>query len=532
MNKEELKEKVVDYASKVFFYCVKRCNSRMDAEDLSQTILMQIIQNIDKGTHIDNLDYYIWGVCKNQYNMYLRKIIKDKNNLEFQEDIDIVDDSKTTLDKILEDEKIRKINQAIKLLSKDYVEILYAYYVEDKTLKFIAEELNIPLGTVCRRLSDIRKKLKEYLNMERLNGKKAYIPKTFQVAQSYDGELNYNPSDYINSLLIKNLLYHSYDNECSLEDYSIELGISIVYIEEFVNMLESKDFLIKTNNGKYLTNVPFIEKKERREILDFERENISGYYKALVKFAKNNLSYFKSLLNETNALDEHLLWTLLFITMFLIEGNFTKEYTHRKDGFNWDLILLETVDKLYSDEFFISGNISFNNDYGHRIGVMGFPANHWKEDGGASDVISYNRAITGNLNLIILDNILNLNKKYSDMLESEKEIVNTYVKSGYFDLVGNEIKINIPVMSNKNYEEFCKKVVNDAELISAYKELYNGVYMKVRSLIPNYLEKQTPFIIQLVTLSRSLIISRAFNDGIIKDDKYREKFIYNGIIIN
>ena len=39
MNKNELKEKVVDYASKVFFYCVKRCNNRIDAEDLSQTIL-------------------------------------------------------------------------------------------------------------------------------------------------------------------------------------------------------------------------------------------------------------------------------------------------------------------------------------------------------------------------------------------------------------------------------------------------------------------------------------------------------------
>ena len=43
MNKVELKEKLEDYASKVFFYYVKRCNSRMDAEDLSQTILLEII---------------------------------------------------------------------------------------------------------------------------------------------------------------------------------------------------------------------------------------------------------------------------------------------------------------------------------------------------------------------------------------------------------------------------------------------------------------------------------------------------------
>ena len=31
----------------------------MDAEDFSQTILLEIIRNIDKGAHIDNFDYYI-----------------------------------------------------------------------------------------------------------------------------------------------------------------------------------------------------------------------------------------------------------------------------------------------------------------------------------------------------------------------------------------------------------------------------------------------------------------------------------------
>lgn len=157
MNKKELKEKVVDYASKVFFYCIKRCNNRMDAEDLSQTILLEIIQNIDKGAQINNMDYYIWGVCKNQYNMYLRKTIKERNKVEYKDVIDDVDNSKTVIEEMLEDEKIRRMNQAIKLLSKDYAEILYAYYVEDKTLKFIVEELNLPLGTVKKDYSRLEK---------------------------------------------------------------------------------------------------------------------------------------------------------------------------------------------------------------------------------------------------------------------------------------------------------------------------------------------------------------------------------------
>ena len=366
--------------------------------------------------------------------------------------------------------------------------------------------------------------------MEKLNGKKAYVPKNFQVCQAFSGQLNYDPSEYIDSLLIKNLLYHSYGNECTIEDFSIELGIARPYIEEYVEKLVKKDFLIKRENGKYLSNIAFIDKKERREILDYERDNISGYYNALLKFAKNNLDYYKSLLDVTNAKDEHLLWSLLFLTMYRVETMYNKEFTLRKDGFNWDLMLLETVDKLYSDEFFISANGSFWDGYGRRMGIMAFPANHWKEDGGASDVIAYNRALTGKFDLGLLNDILNLNKKYSDMLESEKQTVNAYVKYGVLDIVGDEIKINIPIISMENYKAFCDKVVNDSDLINAYKELYNGVYLKVRDLIPNYLEKQTSFIIDAVTLNRSLIISRAFDEGIIEDDNTRKKFIYNGVI--
>ena len=98
--------------------------------------------------------------------------------------------------------------------------------------------------------------------MERLNGKKAYVPKNFQVVQSFSGNLSFNPSNVVDPLLIKNLLYHSYGIECSIEDYSIELGIARPYIEDYVKELVNKDFLIKLENGKYLTNIAFINKKE------------------------------------------------------------------------------------------------------------------------------------------------------------------------------------------------------------------------------------------------------------------------------
>ena len=159
-DKEQLIEQLVEQMDKVFFYCVKRCNSRIDAEDLSQDILLDIMININKGIKIENFDYYIWQICKNHYSKYIARKVKDRENVMFIEEIDEPGNELSSLDKLINSEKISKINAAIKLLSSDYAEILYSYYIEDRSLSFIAEKLNLPLGTVKYRLFTIEIKLR------------------------------------------------------------------------------------------------------------------------------------------------------------------------------------------------------------------------------------------------------------------------------------------------------------------------------------------------------------------------------------
>ena len=80
-DKDLLIEQLLEQMDKVFFYCVKRCNSRADAEDLSQDILLDIIVNINKGIKIENFDYYIWQICKNHYSKYVTKKVKERENI-------------------------------------------------------------------------------------------------------------------------------------------------------------------------------------------------------------------------------------------------------------------------------------------------------------------------------------------------------------------------------------------------------------------------------------------------------------------
>lgn len=308
-DKEQLIEQLIEQMDKVFFYCVKRCNSKIDAEDLSQDILLDIIVNINKGIKIENFDYYIWQICKNHYSKYIARKVKDRENVMFVEEIDEPGNELSSLDKLINSEKISMINAAIKLLSSDYAEILYSYYIEDRSLSFIAEKLNLPLGTVKYRLFTIRNKLKEYLKMERLNGRKAFVPKNFTTSMSGGGK--YNPHQFTKSLINKNILFHSYDNPCTLEDYSLELGISIPYIEEIVNELVEVTLLTKEGN-KYITNFPIITKEHDIRFNNIVKERAKDYANKLADFAENHFNEFKEIVNNNHFTDNELMWVFMF----------------------------------------------------------------------------------------------------------------------------------------------------------------------------------------------------------------------------
>ena len=219
-DKEQLTEQLLAQMDKVFFYCIKRCNNRIDAEDLSQDILLDIMININKGIKIENFDYYIWQICKNHYS------------------------------------------------------------------KYVADKLNLPLGTVKYRLFNIKNRLKEYLKMERLNGKKAFVPKEYQTHRS--GGANLDPEEYTSGLIQQNLLLHSYGNPCSLEDYAIEMGISLPYIENIEKSLEYATLLIKDQNGKYLTNFIMIDKDIDLKVLKLIKQKSNEYTKLIVEYCKKH----------------------------------------------------------------------------------------------------------------------------------------------------------------------------------------------------------------------------------------------------
>ncbi len=539
INKEELKDKVISYADKVFFYCIKRTNNRMDAEDLSQTILFEVIRNIDNGAQIENLDYYIWGVCKNKFNSYLRKTIKERNNVEYKEEIINEDKSPNALDKLLKDEKIRTMNKAIKLLSKDYAEILYAYYIEDKSLKFISEELHMPLGTVKKRLFTIRQKLKEYLDMEKLNGKKAYVPKEYDTHRN-GGSSSVNPEDYVYTLINQNLLLHSYDNPCSLEDYSLEMGISLPYIEDIVECLEHATLLKKDDDGKYLTNFIMVERETDEKILRFIKEKSQEYSGLIIDYCKKHFREWKELVNNPLLDDNKLMWAYMFIINRKVEYlDHTPEetlknirtYAHQFGDGGWDFCMSEIYD---SDIKTFNINECMNGNGVIGVQRLFYPGDN-NIDGVKSEALKclkWDNCANWDADMELFGYLMkNKDIKYSDCIYTLKSSVDRMVNKNYLKVIDGKIYFNFVML---DFDSGVKSKEDDynVDLYQAKqirKDITKEISKIFEKVVPKYLHKDLDYISSsyfIANMRQHLVV--AFEEaGLIKAITDENKFVYN-----
>ena len=535
-DKEQLIEQLLAQMDKVFFYCVKRCNSRIDAEDLSQDILLDIMININKGIIIENFDYYIWQICKNHYSKYVMRKVKDRENVSLIEEITKPGNELSSLDKLINSERIATINAAIKLLSSDYSEILYSYYIEDKSLSFIAKELNLPLGTVKYRLFNLRSKLKEYLKMERLNGKKAFIPKYFSTSMSGGGK--YNPHQFTKSLINKNILFHSYDNPCTLEDYSLELGISIPYIKEIVNELVEVTLLTKEGN-KYITNFPIVIKDQDILLTSVIKKKAPAYTNKLADFVVNHFNKFKEIVNDDHFTDNELMWVFMFYInrigeQYTTDGKIRMPIMRHKDGGgSWNFHMTESYEK---KEYFINENW-FGN---HQIGIQGIchPGSYYGCDDKIFDTIAYNKCINGSgdfdkLNLDNLEYIIkNPNLKYSQIAKDQKYKVDFLIDNNYVYVENDELKFNIIIFNNSQYQKLnalftCHKDLNEVK--KERDKIIEELEQKVKDMLPKYLANEASYLAESYFCAsiREYVVKAFSERELIKPNNTNKRFNFN-----
>lgn len=164
MNIEYLIEK---YSKLIYKVCIDMLSSPDDAQDMTQEVYISFYKNLER--YQDLPENEIKNImCKIALNK-CRDLLKSKvRKIEILADDDIIKLENYESDNHIDEEMIKKeksnyIMKIINELKEPYSELLYSYYIEERSLDEIADLKNTSKGTIKMQLHRAREKLKEKL---------------------------------------------------------------------------------------------------------------------------------------------------------------------------------------------------------------------------------------------------------------------------------------------------------------------------------------------------------------------------------
>lgn len=268
MDKQKADEILTEYLRKIYGFAAKKSFSYGETEELCAVILKELYESLLKSDEIYNLEGYVWRISEHVYSKYVQYTKKHKcvsfDGLNIS--------CRDTYDFGEEEEELLRLRREIAFLTKTRREIVYSYYYENKTIAFISERYGLPAGTVKWHLNKARHELKEGFTMERKIGRLGIKPvKAANIGHSGDPGPNGGPEYYLKDSLNLNIVYSVYHSPKTREEIAEELGVTPVYIDDRVALLESNGFLVRKSGDRFTTYVRFgsetysLEKEEARQ---------------------------------------------------------------------------------------------------------------------------------------------------------------------------------------------------------------------------------------------------------------------------
>ncbi|MCM1023571.1 MAG: sigma-70 family RNA polymerase sigma factor [Prevotella sp.] len=244
-----------------YLFCVKRVADSEAAKDLAQDILYEAVRAISLGREFAGFYSWYWRMARNKYADYIRH--KRSPDLPIEAAGGIVADVPPPLEKIIAEEDISALNYALSRLASSYREIMIRFYLRGQSVQSVAEELEIPLGTVKRRLFDARKQLKERFDNMNTIGKSAYAPA--QADWFWGGSAMRAEGLMQSSKIVPQVIVICRSEQKSVNDIADEMGVAPVYLEDILEKMTEEKLLTSPAKGKYLANCCVFPKREYTE---------------------------------------------------------------------------------------------------------------------------------------------------------------------------------------------------------------------------------------------------------------------------
>ena len=340
-----------NYLEKLFYFCLKKTGSKEEAEDLAQDIAVCILAELNRGVIPVRFSAWVWQIARNRYAKWAKDkhVGRERFTGDPIEEMELSDERENILEELIAKEQLSMLRRELAFISREYREVVIAYYLEDVSVRRIAERLSLSVSAVQQRLHRARNILKEGMNMAREFGVRSYKPEEvgFTNSCSSFGE-NGQPWTILNHGMYKNIFLEAYGNPSTAEELSLELGIALPYMEEELEYLTRETFLIKEGN-KYKTSFPIIGKEAQEKIWSYNCRAIGPLTTLLEKL----LDDYIKICNAHGIHPygdfvsyEDAKWTLLMkaFDAFAYENKYKHSYTKRPNGGNWDIVGFQVAD--------------------------------------------------------------------------------------------------------------------------------------------------------------------------------------------
>lgn len=152
-----------EYYFKIHYWALKKTNNKEDAEDLTNSIFVAIFEYFNENIDVKKIDNLIWKIAHNIWCTRAKKYIKEKNNISYDETIDIGYEE-NTLDKIVYKEIVNNLDH-VGLTEKELLSFRL-YYIQNLSIKDISKRIGTSDNNIKYYLYSARKKVKEKYSYE------------------------------------------------------------------------------------------------------------------------------------------------------------------------------------------------------------------------------------------------------------------------------------------------------------------------------------------------------------------------------
>ncbi len=491
MEKSFIEEIVNKYSKKIFGFAMSKTKNVFEAEDLSQEILMNLAEALQKDQDIYNLDGFIYKLSFYTWSNYVRKNI-DFWRTEKRDFINLPDDYE---DIISEEHKslLIEIRKKVAYLSGINQQIITMHYYENISLVDIAKKLNMNENTVRTNLRRTRIKLKEKTTM---NKNLHYKP--IRINFGHNGQMgNYSN---ITNLLGQNILYACYESAKTIEEIAEEVQVASCYLKDYLDQYLFHDWMTLSNE-KYQTNFFICDHNFYLAMTKNAIKNIKYIALPLYKISDKYFNEFKSILSQKNFSDEALKWFFVSsVSQFLwhpfleehIKENIDINFMIRKDGYNYAFFgILMDIYKIDDDKFKkyydnidnMLTNTLFGNIYrGLIISEVNRHSNLESVINGSNAYIYDSYELNMIYELIKNDNAPN---------EKEKVILSKYIKEEVIVVADGKPKWNVIFMEKEEiaqYKNLLSKIRKEFDK-SIFNKYLESNKQAIKQYIPKHLGK-------------------------------------------